>query len=286
MIYLHAAEGIVLIDFKGRIVECNPQIIAMLGYREDDMVGQNIFSFIHPDDFVKLPPQLDKLRAGKVIFVERRLKTASENYLDCEQSGKKVNDDLIILLYRDITERKLAERALEKANTQLDRLAYFDGLTRIANRRKFDQVLETEWLRMKRGDKKIGLIIADVDYFKQFNDIYGHPAGDECLKRLATELSLIVRRPVDLIARYGGEEFVVLLPDTDDEGCRHIAEKMRERIESLQISHQGSPVNSVVTMSFGVAVTSPEDHMTSVEFMDAADQALYKAKEKGRNRVC
>jgi diguanylate cyclase (GGDEF)-like protein/PAS domain S-box-containing protein len=285
-IYLHAAEGILLINFKGDIMECNPQIIEMLGYQEQDLVGRNIFSFIHRDDLKKLPPQIDKLRAGEVIFVERRLRAASGSYLLCEQSGKKINDDLIILLYRDITERKIAEVALEKANVTLDRLAYFDGLTHIANRRKFDQVLENEWLRMKRGKQKLGLIIADVDYFKRFNDMYGHPAGDACLKSVASELSSIIQRPADLIARYGGEEFVVLLPDTDCEGCRQIAEKMRKKIEELHIGHQGAPVHSIVTMSFGVAVTSPEGLMTSAEFMAEADHALYKAKEGGRNRVC
>lgn len=285
-IYLHAAEGILLINFKGDIVECNPQIIEMLGYQEQDLVGRNIYTLIHRDDLKKLPPQIDKLRAGEVIFVERRFRTASGSYLLCEQSGKKINDDLIILLYRDITERKIAELALERQNVTLDKLAYFDGLTHIANRRKFDQVLEKEWLRMKRGEKKLGLIIADVDYFKQFNDIYGHPAGDACLKRVASEISSVIRRPADLIARYGGEEFVVLLPDTDYEGCRQIAEKMRKKIEGLYINHRGSPVHSVVTMSFGVAVSSPEGLMTLAEFMAMADEKLYKAKEEGRNRVC
>lgn len=285
-IYLHAAEGILLINFDGDIVECNPQLIEMLGYHEQDLIGLNIFSIIHPDDLEKLPPQIDKLRAGEVIFVERRLKTSSGVYLLCEQSGKKISDDLIILLYRDITERKLAEIALEKANVTLDRLAYFDGLTHIANRRKFDQVLEKEWLRMKRGEKQLGLIIADVDYFKQFNDMYGHPAGDDCLQKVASEISSIIQRPADLIARYGGEEFVVLLPDTDYKGCREIAEKMRKKVESLRILHQASPVHPLVTMSFGVAVSSPEDLLTSTEFMAVADQALYRAKEEGRNRVC
>lgn len=285
-VYLHAAEGILLINFEGEIVECNPQILEMLRYQERDMVGQNIFSLIHPDDLVKLPPQIDKLRAGEVIFVERRMRTASGVYLLFEQSGKQINDDLIILLYRDITERKIAELALERANEALDRLAYFDGLTHIANRRKFDQTLEREWLRMNRGEKKMGVILADVDFFKQFNDIYGHLAGDDCLKRMASELASIIHRPADLVARYGGEEFVVLLPDTDYEGTRNIAEKMRNKIEGLRVDHQGSLAHSIVTMSFGVSVASPKGRVTMAEFMALADQALYKAKEEGRNRVC
>ena len=284
-IYLHAAEGIMLINFQGEIVECNPQILAMLGYRQADVVGRNIFSFFHPEDLARLPPQLDKLRSGEVLFLERRLRNASGVYLLCEQSGKKINDDLIILLYRDITERKIAELALERANQALDRLAHLDGLTQIANRRRFDQALGTEWLRMKREDKKIGLIMADIDYFKQYNDIYGHQAGDDCLRSVASTLAFLVHRPADLVARYGGEEFVVLLPDTELEGCRQIAEKMRLKIEQLRIPHSGSNAQSVVTMSFGVAVESPGTDGGCEMLIRAADKALYQAKEGGRNRV-
>lgn len=284
-IYLQAAEGILLINFQGDIVECNPQILAMLGYRQADVVGRNIFTLFHPDDLERLPPQIEKLRSGEVLFIERRLRTASGVYLLCEQSGKKINEDLIILLYRDITERKIAERALERANQALDRLAHFDGLTRIANRRKFDQALDTEWLRMKREGKQLGFILTDIDYFKQFNDIYGHQAGDDCLRNVASALSAVVHRPADLVARYGGEEFVVLLPDTDYQGCRRIAEKMRVKIEKLAIRHEGSKAQSVVTMSFGVAAVSPDGLDPHEVLVGAADKALYLAKEGGRNRV-
>jgi diguanylate cyclase (GGDEF)-like protein/PAS domain S-box-containing protein len=285
-IYLHAAEGILLIDFRGEIVECNPQILRMLGYREPDLVGRNVFSLFHHEDLKKTPPQLDKLRAGEAIFIERRVRTATGAYLLCEQSAKKINDDLIILLYRDITERKVAEVALERANEALDRLAHIDGLTQIANRRKFDQVLKSEWQRMKREGKLLGMILSDIDFFKQFNDIYGHQAGDDCLRGVAATLSAMVHRPADLVARYGGEEFMVLLPDTDLEGCEQIAEKMRLAIEALRIRHDGSKVHTVVTMSFGVAATAASGAGTLDDLVGAADRALYRAKESGRNRVC
>lgn len=285
-IYLQAAEGILLINFQGDIVECNPQILAMLGYQQSEVVGRNIFDFFHPEDLVRLPPQIDKLRSGEVLFIERRLRTASGVYLPFEQSGKKISDDLIILLYRDITERKIAELALERANQALDRLAHFDGLTQIANRRRFDQALDNEWLRLKRQGKELGLILADIDYFKQFNDIYGHQAGDDCLRSVASTLSSLVHRPADMVARYGGEEFVILLPDTGLEGCRQIAEKMRLQVEQLRIPHRGSQAHSVVTMSFGVAVAAPGDTQGGYEVLiGAADKALYRAKEGGRNRV-
>lgn len=284
-IYLQAAEGILLIDFRGFVVECNPQILQLLGYRENDLIGHNIFSFMNQDDLKTSPPQLDKLKAGEVIFIERRLRSVSGTYILFEQSGKKIGDDLIILLYRDITERKIAEIALERANQALDKLAHVDGLTHIANRRKFDQALETEWKRMRRDNTTLGVILGDIDFFKQFNDIYGHQAGDDCLKNVAMALEGIVHRPADLVSRYGGEEFVVLLPDTGVEGSVRIAEKMRHGIEMLKIVHGGSGVQSVVTMSFGVSVGSDHEFGSPSEFVAAADEALYKAKKQGRNCV-
>lgn len=285
-IYLHAAEGILLINFRGKIVECNPQILQMLSYQEANLIGRNIFTLFHPDDLQRVPSQLDKLRGGEIVFVERNLRTAAGTYLLFEQSGKKINDDLIILIYRDITERKIAEIALERANQALDQLAHIDGLTQVANRRKFDQVLQSEWQRTKREGKVLGIVLGDIDFFKQFNDIYGHQAGDDCLRSVAQTLSNQIRRPADVVARYGGEEFVILLPDTSYEGCQQIAEKARKEIEELRIPHSGSTVQPVVTMSFGVAAGSSNDTEILADLVGAADKALYQAKNEGRNRVC
>lgn len=284
-VYLHAAEGILLVNFEGDIVECNPQILHMLKYREEELIGTNIFSLFHPEDLEKTPPHIDKLRSGEVIFIERQLRTAAGIYLLCEQSGKKIGEDLIILLYRDIRERKIAELALEKANEALERLAHIDGLTQVANRRRFDGQLDNEWQRMFREGRYLGLIFADIDFFKQYNDVYGHQRGDECLKKVAEVLSSAVHRPADLVARYGGEEFVVLLPDTDMVGCTKIAEKMRQRVEGMRMDHQKSAVHSVVTMSFGVAAVLPATDSSVVDLVRLADKALYAAKEGGRNKV-
>lgn len=144
-IYLQAVEGILMIDFTGRIVESNPQMEQMLEYRADELIGKNVFDLFHPESLKKIPSQLDKLRAGESILIERQLRTASGIYLLCEQSGKKIDDNHIILLYRDIRERKIAELALERANEALERLAHIDGLTQVANRRRFDSRLHQEW---------------------------------------------------------------------------------------------------------------------------------------------
>ena len=284
-IYHQAAEGIVLVNAKGDIVECNPQVLKMLSYDEEDLLGKNIFTFIESDNLKKIPSQLGRLLAGETVFVERKIRTGSGAYLHCEQSGRKINDDLIILLYRDITERKIAEIALEQANQALQRLAHIDGLTRIANRRKFDQVLTIEWQRMKREKKQLGLILGDIDFFKQYNDIYGHQSGDDCLKRVASALASAVHRPADLVARYGGEEFVVLLPDTDLPGTRKLAENMLRKVSSLQLPHAGSGPIKYVTVSLGIASVDPRHYSSEKEFIDLADQGLYRAKENGRNQI-
>lgn len=285
-IYLGAIEGILLIDNFGDIVECNPQILSMLGYEEKDLIGKNVTSLVHVDDYQVVPSQLGKLHSGETIQVERRLQTVSGIYLLCEESGKKLKDNLIILLYRDITERKIAEMALERANQALDRLAHIDGLTHVANRRRFDKVLETEWLRMYREKKPLSLILADVDFFKQYNDLYGHQKGDDCLVQIAAQLTSVIHRPGDLVARYGGEEFVIVLPDTDSNGCRKIAIAMNKKIESLQIAHGDSSIGSYVTISLGVATLTPDSADNWPNLIGIADKALYRAKEEGRNRVC
>lgn len=284
-IYLQAIEGILLVDDFGDIVECNPQILEMLGYGEKDLIGCNVDSLAHGDDSKVAPIRLGKLHSGETIMAERRMRTASGIYLLCEESGKKLRKNLILLMYRDITERKIAEMALERANQALDKLAHVDGLTQVANRRRFDTILETEWRRMCRDKRPIGLIMGDVDYFKQYNDLYGHQMGDDCLVSIAEVLNSVLHRPADLVARYGGEEFAAILPDTDVQGCMKIAHIMKDKVESLKIPHGDSTAGSYVTMSFGVAVTVPETYDGWEKLISKADKALYRSKEEGRNRV-
>ena len=185
----------------------------------------------------------------------------------------------------DISDRKFAEAALKEANKELERLASVDGLTQIANRRQFDEYLEKEWKRMKREQKKLSLILSDIDCFKLFNDNYGHQEGDECLKNVAQAIHSIERRPADLTARYGGEEFVVVLPDTDSAGAVHVAELIRKKVQSLQIPHAHSKAEPVVTLSLGVSTLLPGNDHEPKALITAADEALYEAKESGRNRV-
>jgi diguanylate cyclase (GGDEF)-like protein/PAS domain S-box-containing protein len=284
-IYFQAAEGIIVLDTKGRVLEANPQMSRMLGIAGDDLVGINVHSLIHPDDLRETPSQIPRILRGETIMIERRLRTSSGDYRLFEQSGRMVDRDRLIYLYRDITERKEQELALANANRELNKLANLDGLTQIANRRRFETALDAEWKRLGREKQPLSIILGDIDYFKQFNDLYGHQAGDTCLIAVARAFECALQRPADLAARWGGEEFIVLLPNTDGEGGFAMAEKIRRMVEEMAIPHRGSDVASVVTMSLGVSTAVPDRAVDGPEaLVAAADRALYLAKHGGRNR--
>ena len=174
---------------------------------------------------------------------------------------------------------------LAAANQRLRALSSQDGLTGVANRRWFDESLEREWRRAQRSDRLLNLALIDIDHFKKYNDHYGHLAGDDCLKRVAGALRERMRRAGDLVARYGGEEFVVIIPETDARGARALAEELRATVEALGITHAASETGPVVTVSVGCSGTKPQAEKMAWSLVDAADQALYRAKNAGRNQV-
>ncbi|MEC4719007.1 diguanylate cyclase [Noviherbaspirillum sp. CPCC 100848] len=174
---------------------------------------------------------------------------------------------------------------LSNAVELLGRLSAEDALTRLANRREFDRRLSIEWNRARRDGHALSLVLIDVDCFKNYNDHYGHPAGDACLQKVADALQSVVRRSADLVARFGGEEFVVLLPATDAADAAALAERMRRQVSDLQIPHAASRVAAGITVSLGVATLTPGDAGQPPDLVAAADAALYRAKEQGRNRV-
>ena len=186
---------------------------------------------------------------------------------------------------KDITKRKTAEISLREANRELARLASIDVLTGLANRRRFETELQREWFRAAREKTTVSLIMIDVDLFKTFNDTYGHQVGDGILHSVAETIRLKCRRPADLVARYGGEELVVLLPNTEVDGAVHVAETMRQAVHDLKVEHPVSSVADVVTISAGVAGTMPARQIRPGALVKAADQALYEAKQTGRNKV-
>lgn len=173
---------------------------------------------------------------------------------------------------------------IKQANHELARLAAIDGLTQIWNRRYFDECLDREWWRCRREQQYLSLILCDVDYFKSYNDTYGHPAGDQVLLQISQAMSQTLRRSTDLVARYGGEEFALILPDTDPQGAEIVAHQIRTAIYNLQIPHSSSPLG-FVTISLGVATVMPRVDRYVLDLMKTTDQALYAAKAQGRNRV-
>ncbi|MDJ0555865.1 MAG: diguanylate cyclase [Microcoleaceae cyanobacterium MO_207.B10] len=178
-----------------------------------------------------------------------------------------------------------AENTLKQANHKLRLLATFDGLTQVANRRRFDEYFDQEWRRMKRENLPLSLILCDVDYFKLYNDTYGHQAGDDCLKKIANTISKVVNRSGDLVARYGGEEFAIILPNTDTEGAFTVAENILLEVQKLKIIHSKSPINKFVTISLGVSTMIPKPETSIAELISLADQALYHAKSQNRNCI-
>lgn len=195
-------------------------------------------------------------------------------------------------LKNEIDARKARERdllvltkELEKTNEQLQDLTHIDALTGIANRRHFDTHVDLEWKRAIRDKTNMSIIMIDIDFFKDYNDTYGHPEGDKCLQKIAHTLSINLHRPGDYLARYGGEEFVVLLTETDAKGAEIIAEALRASVEHLEIIHSGSRTGDFVTISLGVASTVPWQNSNYRDLLNLADAALYEAKREGRNRV-
>lgn len=168
---------------------------------------------------------------------------------------------------------------------KLEERSILDGLTGVANRRQFDQVLDNEWQRLAREGKPLSLIMCDVDFFGKYNNVYGHPAGDACLQQIAQVLEQASRRPADVVARYGGEEFALILPDTNADGVLQVAQQILEQIRMLNLPHSGSTVSQYVTLSLGIATIVPKVDQNATTLIESADQALLQAKIEGRDRI-
>lgn len=202
-----------------------------------------------------------------------------------EQEAHKAALHVNEQLQQEIHEREKVEAALHKANQELQRLAILDGLTQIPNRRRLDEYLDQEWKRAVREQLPLAFIMCDVDFFKRYNDTYGHQAGDECLQQVAKAISHAVKRPADLVARYGGEEFAVVLPNTDIAGAVQVATEIAQAVAVLQIPHSTSSTLPYVSLSIGVAGIIPTAQIPLPVLVQAADTALYQAKMQGRNRI-
>jgi len=193
-------------------------------------------------------------------------------------------DSLIGFMF-DISERKRTEQQLISLQKEMEELSFRDGLTGVANRRRFDAIIELEWSNARRNRQPLSLLMMDIDYFKQYNDRYGHLEGDACLKRVARVLNSAATRARDLLARFGGEEFVLVLPETDEAAAGKLAARCRELVLAERIPHESSPIGSVLTISIGAGTVIPGHDDELRPFIDAVDKRLYQAKQQGRDRI-
>jgi two-component system chemotaxis family response regulator WspR len=238
--------------------------VVVLSTTEDPAVKSDAFAAGANDYLVKLPSAVELIA---------RIRYHSKAY-----SGLLQRDEAFRALRR-------SQQQLIEANFELQRLTHVDGLTELSNRRYFDQQLEMEWKRGAREQTPLSVLMIDVDSFKRFNDTYGHPAGDEALKKVARAMQQSAARSTDVAARFGGEEFVLMLPATPLEGAKAVGEELRVRVQDLKIPQSASGVAECVTVSVGVASMVPNHEDSPLRLIEVADKALYKAKGAGRNRV-
>lgn len=279
-------EPLLVLDNELRIITANRSFYRTFQVKPEETEKQLIYDLGNrqwniPGLRDLLENILPRNKAFEDFEVEHDFKSIGRKtmLLNARKIYREMNHvEMILLAIEDITERK-------KAEEQLKLFASMDGLTGIANRRHFDDTLDLEWRRAMRSAKPLSLIIIDVDYFKNYNDIYGHLAGDSCLQNIAHMIRDSLRRAGNFAARYGGEEFVVILPDTNVEGAYLFAESLRKKIEDMNIEHNDSKAGKNVTISLGVSTTVPNKNSTHDELISLADKALYKAKQGGRNRV-
>jgi diguanylate cyclase (GGDEF)-like protein/PAS domain S-box-containing protein len=286
----HSPEMVVLSPFDESRRYVSPAVKKMTGFTAEEYLSFKGVDMFHPEDREMARGVLEGLKNGALTqnFRYRALhKDGSFRWLEASVTGFLDPESRYTAGYvatvRDIAEQKKIEDLLASEYRQLSEVAALDELTGIANRRTFNQIMEKEARRHKRSTQNLSLLLIDVDYFKQFNDLYGHLRGDTCLQAIAATLKQSLRRDADLVARFGGEEFVILLPMTEIEGAEVIARKILKAVLALGIPHSGSPLG-VVTVSVGITCGSTGIPLDQIALLDQADRALYQAKNSGRNR--
>lgn len=281
------------IDWKSMtFAYIGPQIEALLGWTPESWVSaQDWAERMHPED-----------RDWVVNFCVSQSKAGTDHEADyraLSKDGKYVwirdvvhvmrdqdgEVEALIGFMFDISERKKTESKLIDLQKELEALSFKDGLTGVANRRMFDSIMAAEWSNAKLNHQPLSIIMLDIDYFKQYNDHYGHIQGDDCLKRVASILSSATRRSRDFFARFGGEEFILVLPDTDEPDAINIAERCRTLICKERIPHEKSEVIPMVTVSLGLSTIIPTDIDDPIRFIKEVDKRLYQAKQRGRNCI-
>ncbi|TPM84796.1 diguanylate cyclase [Mesorhizobium sp. B2-3-3] len=287
----HMADGLVMFDPDGRLVLCNARYRAMFPKTADIRVPGADYRDILRASAARgegiTPPEavedwIADVMASQPLASHRQVRLADGRWLDVRT--RPTGDGGSLSVFSDITEAKQVEAELLMANEKLNLLAHRDGLTELMTRRAFDEALAREFARGRRKATPLSLLLIDVDWFKPFNDHYGHPAGDECLRAVSRCIEATARRPADAAARYGGEEFALILPETGARGAFVIAETLRSKVRDLGLAHAGSE-KGIVTVSIGVGTLDGGAAIEIADLVRRADEALYGAKAAGRDRV-
>ncbi len=268
-----------------------PQIEDLLGWSPSSWVSvEDWASRMHPDDRERVVNFcVAQSQAGTDHEADYRARTIQGDYVWIRDVVHVVRNEgkvesLVGFMF-DITERKKTEEELIRIQKKLEELSFKDGLTGVANRRMFDSILDVEWSNARRNRQPLSLILLDIDFFKQYNDHYGHIQGDDCLIRVGQALSGSAKRAKDFLARFGGEEFVLVLPETDAKSAQRVAERCHAMVFNQQIAHTTSSVAPVVTVSLGVGTITPTADDAPKAFIEEVDKLLYKAKQSGRNCI-
>jgi diguanylate cyclase (GGDEF)-like protein/PAS domain S-box-containing protein len=288
----NSRDVITIADFDGNRSYVSSAAQTMGGWKPEEAFALTSLQLVHPEDQPKAEAAVRELHSGREdVMVECRVRKANGEYLWVEAALRLIRDSGtgkpsgILNTVRDISERKRSEQQLREAYRAVEALALTDGLTGVANRRRFDQYLAIEWRRGMRVRQPLTLLMLDVDLFKGYNDTYGHQRGDSCLKQIAESCLDVVSRPGDLVARFGGEEFVVVLPNTESHGAPKVANEICEALRGRRLRHTGSPFG-IITISIGCATLIPQADKHAPDLIAMADHALYAAKSNGRNQVC
>jgi diguanylate cyclase (GGDEF)-like protein/PAS domain S-box-containing protein len=289
MLAEESSDMVTRIDRDGRILYVSPSSARVVGWRAEQLLGTPALAGVNGEDLPQVELMVAALKRGEAedarISYRTRHRQKGEIWIESTMHATRKSEtgeiDGVVAISRDMTAHKDLE-------DKLAALAIIDGLTGIANRRHFDEQLEAEWARARRDNAPLSLLLIDVDHFKKFNDQYGHQAGDRCLQSIAKVLAAGGRRPADLAARYGGEEFVMLLPNTDAAGCEQVSDGFRFTLRDLGLVHELNHPSKLVTVSLGGATIWPSAAQGSVgssSLIEAADRALYAAKNSGRDRL-